>query len=388
MMKEIQMMPLLIALIVVGLLWFTVVQFVASNITKVVVYLVLFELITSSGRIVIRLNQMSFRDIVVTLMIVVVLLFLNDYISVFNKSLILFACIKGFQFCRQLSIKQLYFPTAVTPEQDAMLKQSPLISQIVGFESGNQLLSGIYVHGENFHNTQPILYCHGNAGNIYDRIQFAMAISQSIGCDMLLFDYRCFGNSSYYCKLDQEGIINDAVAAFYELKKLYKLKKERYGVGIDKGIKPIIFGNSLGGAVAIHTVYELLINSQDDVSIGGLIIQNTFTSAFEIASYLLFRCNWFKWILFPIMAHRWNSIQCISDLNDNDCWRSMPKLFLSGKQDRLINPVMMQQLVTESRRYQNSTLFGKFEEGDHNNMWHCQLYFNHLGNFVSSCSML
>ena len=386
-MKEIQMMPLLIALIVTGLLWFTVVQFVASNITKVVVYLVLFELITSNGRIVIRLNQMTFRDIVATLMIVVVFLFLNDYISAFNKSLMLYACIKGFQFCRQLSIKHLYFPTAVTPKQDALLRHSPLISQIVRFGSDNQPLSGIYVHGDNFHKTQPILYCHGNAGNIYDRIQFAMAITESIGCDMFLFDYRCFGNSSY-CKLDQKGLINDAVAAFFELQKLYKLKKERYGVGIDKEIKPIIFGNSLGGAVAIHTAYALLINSQDDVSIGGLIIQNTFTSTFEIASYLLFHCNWFKWLLFPIMAHKWNSIQCISDLSENDCWRLMPKLFLSGKRDRLINPVMMQQLVRECRRNWNSTLFEEFEEGDHNNMLLCELYFKHLGNFVSSCSML
>ncbi|MEE8354067.1 MAG: alpha/beta hydrolase [Dehalococcoidales bacterium] len=82
-----------------------------------------------------------------------------------------------------------------------------------------------------------VLFCHGNAGNISDRLDSIQVFNQ-LGLDVLIFDYRGYGESQG--TPDEIGTYWDAEAAW------------RYLIdtrGVDPG-RVIVFGRSLGGAVA------------------------------------------------------------------------------------------------------------------------------------------
>jgi uncharacterized protein len=109
-----------------------------------------------------------------------------------------------------------------------------------------------------------LLFCHGNAGNIGDRVLEAQLLYDA-GFDVLLFDYRGYGHSSG--RPGEEGTYLDARAA------LAALLSQR---GVDPA-RAFCLGESLGGAVAL----KLAIESPPR----GLILQSTFTSVRAIARY-------------------------------------------------------------------------------------------------------
>jgi alpha-beta hydrolase superfamily lysophospholipase len=55
-----------------------------------------------------------------------------------------------------------------------------------------------------------VLFCHGNAGNIADRVAHAALLSAA-GFDVLLFDYRGYGRSSG--RPSEHGTYRDSRAA-------------------------------------------------------------------------------------------------------------------------------------------------------------------------------
>src|SRR4051794_25111476 len=88
-----------------------------------------------------------------------------------------------------------------------------------------------------------VLLCHGNAGNIADRVAHAALLSAA-GLDVLLFDYRGYGRSSG--RPSEQGIYRDARAA------LDALHAQR---GMDAS-RVLYLGESLGGAVALALALE------------------------------------------------------------------------------------------------------------------------------------
>src|SRR5215471_430373 len=81
-----------------------------------------------------------------------------------------------------------------------------------------------------------MLVCHGNAGNITDRLDLCRALL-STGVGVFLFDYRGYGRSQG--RPSEEGTYLDAQAAHHWLQL--------------KGFAPtniLVFGESLGGGVA------------------------------------------------------------------------------------------------------------------------------------------
>jgi fermentation-respiration switch protein FrsA (DUF1100 family) len=109
-----------------------------------------------------------------------------------------------------------------------------------------------------------ILFAHGNAGNIGDRV-FEAALLARAGFDVLMFDYRGYGHSTG--KPDEHGTYLDARAALKELLAQPEVDPQRV----------IYLGESLGGAVAL----ELAIHQPP----AGLILQSTFTSVRAIARH-------------------------------------------------------------------------------------------------------
>jgi pimeloyl-ACP methyl ester carboxylesterase len=106
-----------------------------------------------------------------------------------------------------------------------------------------------------------LLLCHGNAGNIGDRVPHA-ALLTAAGFDVLLFDYRGYGHSSG--KPSEEGTYRDARAALTAL-----LAQP----GVDPA-RVFYLGESLGGAVALELALER--------PPAGLVLLSAFTAVREL----------------------------------------------------------------------------------------------------------
>ena len=110
---------------------------------------------------------------------------------------------------------------------------------------------------------QAVLFFHGNAGNISHR-RDSIEIFHRLGLNVFILDYRGYGKSQG--KPDEQGLHLDAKAGWQFL-------IEEKGFSADK---IVIFGRSLGGAVAARLASE--------VSARGLILESTFSSAKDFAN--------------------------------------------------------------------------------------------------------
>jgi uncharacterized protein len=106
-----------------------------------------------------------------------------------------------------------------------------------------------------------LLLCHGNAGNIGDRVLHA-ALLTAAGFDVLLFDYRGYGRSTG--RPTEVGTYRDARAA------LARLLEE---AGSESG-RVLYLGESLGGAVALDLALER--------APAGLVLLSAFTGVREL----------------------------------------------------------------------------------------------------------
>ena len=111
-----------------------------------------------------------------------------------------------------------------------------------------------------------VLFCHGNAGNISHRVYTAQFLT-SLGVNLLLFDYRGFGQSEG--RPSEAHVYADARAAYDWLIR----KKQAAPNSI------IIFGRSLGGAVAVELATQ--------VECAGVVVESSFTSAREMGKIML-----------------------------------------------------------------------------------------------------
>jgi len=142
-----------------------------------------------------------------------------------------------------------------------------LIYEDVSLETSDKVrISGWWIPAAQPRGT--VLFCHGNAGNIGDRLDTYLAIN-ALGFNTFAFDYRGYGTSGG--SPSEDGTYEDADAAW------------NYLVAT-QGISPqhiIIWGRSLGGAIAARTAaYHRA---------GLVIVESSFTSVKELAKDL---CWW------------------------------------------------------------------------------------------------
>lgn len=147
-----------------------------------------------------------------------------------------------------------------------------------------------------------VLVCHGNGGNMGHRIDLVKFLHDA-GMASLVFDYRGYGESTG--KPTEEGTYADARAAWTHL------VRER-GVSTNR---IVVFGESLGGAVAIRLAEE--------VKPGGLVVESTFVSARAMARRM-----------FPILP----TFLCQFDYGSVDRIGCVgcPVLIAHGKRDTMI----------------------------------------------------
>ena len=111
-----------------------------------------------------------------------------------------------------------------------------------------------------------LLFFHGNAGNIGDRVENVRRLHE-LGLGVFILDYRGYGLSQG--SPSDQGLYEDARAAYAHLASRDDINTERIA----------IFGRSLGGAVAVDLASR--------TPCWRLILESTFTSAADMTGQIL-----------------------------------------------------------------------------------------------------
>lgn len=164
-----------------------------------------------------------------------------------------------------------------------------------------------------------LLYFHGNGGNIGSNVNHAARFHR-MGLSVLLVDYRGYGQSQGAFP-QERTVFQDAQAAW-----TYLIQQRGYQPG-----QVMIFGHSLGGAIAIDLAVQ-------QPQAAGLIVQGSFTSMEEMA----YRTTPFGWLPIDwLLTQRFDSIEKVSRLG-------MPVFYIHGVEDREVPADMSQSLYEAS----------------------------------------
>jgi len=155
-----------------------------------------------------------------------------------------------------------------------------------------------------------VVHFHGNGQNLTAHYPYSAWLAGE-GYNVFIFDYRGYGASGGRAELN--GIVEDGKAALAQSLKL---------PGAEPG-KIIVFGQSLGGAVAVAAVAE------SGFKPAALVLEGTFYSYRQVAAAVL-RGTWLTW---PVswLAHLLVSGR--HSPSDNIAAIDCPKFFLHAVND-------------------------------------------------------
>jgi len=148
-----------------------------------------------------------------------------------------------------------------------------------------------------------VLFFHGNAGNLSHRADFILELTTRLPARVLAVGYRGYGRSEG--RPSEGGLYADARAA-------WRFLATEKGVAADR---VVVFGKSLGGAVAIDLAME--------VSAAGLIVESSFTSVPEMAG------KHYPFVPKFLIRTRMDSLAKIPHI-------TVPKLFIHSRADRVV----------------------------------------------------
>jgi pimeloyl-ACP methyl ester carboxylesterase len=150
-----------------------------------------------------------------------------------------------------------------------------------------------------------VFYCHGN-GNELSQLVGVSAIFYSLGWNVMLFDYRGYGQSSPpQGPLSEDSVVADARAAFDWLSQ--RFPKDRI----------VIWGHSLGSSIAARVAR--------DVRPAGVILEGAFPSVLDMAHYRFPGIPIFDFMI----ANKFNTAAYLAE-------SSFPKLLLHAENDRVV----------------------------------------------------
>ncbi|XP_077301174.1 abhydrolase domain containing 13-like protein Bem46 [Arctopsyche grandis] len=204
--------------------------------------------------------------------------------------------------------------------------------------------------------TPTLVFFHGNAGNMGHRLQNTAGLYHNLCVNILMVEYRGYGLSDG--SPSESGLCMDARTAVD-----YLLTRTDIDVN-----HIIIFGRSLGGAVAI----DLVSRQEYANKIWCMIVENTFTSIPEMAKHLL------GWRILNVVPHlfyknKFMSIKKVRHIG-------VPSLFICGQADGFVPPIMGESLYA----YCNAThkKLARVAGGGHNDTWTCRGYHDILKTFL------
>ncbi len=192
------------------------------------------------------------------------------------------------------------------------------------------------------------LWCHGNAGNIINRLGNLRALVER-GLSVFLFDYRGYGRSEG--RPSEEGLYEDALAAYDMLVQRRRISAEQI----------VLFGRSLGGAVAGE------VASQRPAA--ALILESTFPSLEAVA-----RTHYWGLPVHLFLGARFRLIDRLPQL-------SLPTLVIHGDRDDLI-PLPLGRAVFDALKAKKEWFV--VQGADHNNVPSVggRAYFQRIHTFL------
>lgn len=196
-----------------------------------------------------------------------------------------------------------------------------------------------------------LLLCLGNTGSLAHRIGFFRFLRR-LRLSFFAFDYRGYGRSAG--APSERGLFRDVRAAYDHLTGSLGQR--------DQGV--VVFGHSLGGAVAI----DLALHRRP----AGLVVQSSFTDLRSMARSLFPQVP-----LHLLCRNQFRSIEKVGRLE-------LPKLFVHGTGDGTVPFHLGQALY---RQAADPKEFLAVERAGHNDLQtHGGLaYLRRLGRFVQSC---
>ena len=162
---------------------------------------------------------------------------------------------------------------------------------------------GVRLHGWLIPGRIPttVLYSHGNAGNIGDRVRIARLLVEALGVGVFMYDYRGYGRSEG--APSEAGLVMDALGA-------------REAV-LREGVSPariVYYGRSLGAAVTV----DLALAQPPR----GVVLESPFTSVRAMADAVLPGAGY-------LFRTRWDSLSKIRHL-------AAPLLVLHSERDEVV----------------------------------------------------
>lgn len=155
-----------------------------------------------------------------------------------------------------------------------------------------------------------VVHFHGNGQNMTAHFQYSAWLAEE-GYNVFIFDYRGYGASGGKASLG--GVIDDGRAALAHALKLPGAEAD----------KVIIFGQSLGGAVAVAAA------SESGFKPAALVLEGTFYSYRQVAAATM-RRHWltwpFSWLPAFMVSGRHSPSEHIAPL-------TCPKFFLHSVND-------------------------------------------------------
>ncbi|MCJ1371746.1 hypothetical protein MMC20_002965 [Loxospora ochrophaea] len=219
-----------------------------------------------------------------------------------------------------------------------------------------ETLSAFFIRPSKKRPTKPmtILMFHGNAGNIGHRVPIARILEENLGCNVLMLEYRGYGLSTG--TPDEEGLKLDAQTGLDFLRQYDETKDA----------KIVVYGQSLGGAVAI----DLVAKNQEAGDIAGLILENTFTSIKKMIPRVFPPAKFIA----PLCHQYWISEVTLPKIT------KIPILFISGLKDEIVPPSHMKELYSLCRA--ETKIWKEIPNGSHNDSVVEPHYFEYIVNFI------
>ena len=209
--------------------------------------------------------------------------------------------------------------------------------------------------GSKFQNKKVVLFFHGNAGNISHRLD-TLKIINDLGFNVFMIDYRGYGKSSG--KASENASYLDAMGAYNYLKNEKKYSSEDI----------IIWGRSLGGAIAIDLSYRL------KNKVAALVVESSFTSIPAMAK------KQYPFLATELLCRiRYDSLQKIDKVY-------IPSLFIHSLDDELVPYAHGKALFNKA----NEPKFFLEIRGDHNSayLFSRKIYIKELERFFVNLKSL
>tara|TARA_B100000315_G_C14513941_1_gene558322 strand:- start:65 stop:871 length:807 start_codon:yes stop_codon:yes gene_type:complete len=255
---------------------------------------------------------------------------------------LVFVTIVFFLYIKHLQTAAIFFPIK---ELETIPGDYPSAPHEISIETDDEeTLSAWFLSGKRPNYT--LLYLHGNGGNISHRLD-KIEVLLKTGANVFIVDYRGYGESTG--KPSEKGLYLDAKAAYEHLNKIRI-----------PGDKIILYGESLGGAVAIDLATKFKTRA--------IIIEGAFSSAKDMGRIF------YPFIPPILLPDIFDSFSKIKEVN-------IPKLFIHSQDDEIVPFSLAEKL------YENATQPKKLikTKGGHNSGYvdSFDLYLSSIYEFIA-----